>query len=176
MKIIGLAGRKRSGKDTVFDMLSERPGCDVRRLAFADVVKQEVAVACGVGLSFIEAHKDTFRPILQWWGTEFKRELVRRDYWLEKVSCKLDELQRSEGSDNLTVVITDCRFPDEVELVRARKGFMALVKRHADGERNPDGHESETDLDESCFDAVIPNRGNLEELRKNVGIFADVVM
>ena len=59
MKIIGLAGKKRSGKDTIYnvaaDLLEGRTG----RVGFADAVKHEVSEATGFRMDFIEEHKKT---------------------------------------------------------------------------------------------------------------------
>ncbi len=63
------------------------------------------------------------------------------------------------------VVFTDCRFPNECELVRKLGGRMWRVER---GERLPEQHPSETALDNWKFDRVLHNNGTLEEHHKAV--------
>ena len=88
MRLIGLMGRKLSGKDTFCQYLqtsARGQGVQVVRLAFGNLLKGEVAKACGVTVEEIDADKAAFRPILQWWGTDFRRQRYGEDYWVSQV-------------------------------------------------------------------------------------------
>ena len=63
MQIIGLSGTKRSGKDTVCRLMQEitRKG-RLKREAFADNLKQEVADMLRVKVEMIEQDKERFSP------------------------------------------------------------------------------------------------------------------
>ena len=58
-------------------------------------------------------------------------------------------------------VITDMRFPNELEAIKNRDGISIRVNR---GPQNSKGHESETALDSSIFDYTIDNNSTIEDL------------
>ena len=90
--LIGISGKKRSGKDTVGAMVVEwlrEHGFDAAQVAFADQLKEEVAEATGVNRRMQEMDKERWRPILQWWGVEFRRHYFGQDYWVRKMMEKL---------------------------------------------------------------------------------------
>ena len=66
--IIGISGKKRSGKDTIFKLIKELNGILPLRAAFGDQIKEEVADITGVDVDHIEENKEHFRQMLQWWG------------------------------------------------------------------------------------------------------------
>ena len=106
MLVVGIAGKKRHGKDAVAEMLTKRAGADgiiaIRR-AFADSLKEEcammMATTLGMGMlptPMIDNYyrilaemndgdtKEKYRLLLQWWGTEFKRQMVKDSYWIDQ--------------------------------------------------------------------------------------------
>jgi len=160
MHIIGLTGRKRSGKDTVARFIMDMVP-DSERLAFADPLKEEVAAACGVSVAYIEAHKENFRLILQGWGTDFRRELSDPEHWIKQMRR---EIAIAVACDTPLAVVTDVRFPDEAEALRRLGAVIIRVVRPAT--RNGDHHPSETNTDEMEVDAEILNDSGLEELQE----------
>jgi len=143
MKLFGLTGKMHAGKDTFFNYVQARDA-GVTRVAFGDALKAEVAAACGVSVPYINEHKDVFRPILQWWGTDFRRRLHGENYWIQRVADTLAGLPAAA-----VVFITDVRFPDEAAFVRSRGGQVIKLLRPAlerdDSPRH--GHDSETKLE-----------------------------
>ena len=112
--LIGISGKKRSGKDTVGAMVVEwlnEHGFDAAQVAFADQLKEEVAKATGVNRRMQEMDKERWRPILQWWGVEFRRHYFGQDYWVSKMTQKLLAM------DEDVAVVTDVRFRDEACLL-----------------------------------------------------------
>ena len=170
MKLIGLAGQKRCGKDTVYSMLAELMPFAVIRLAFADDLKREVAQACGVTISFIESHKENFRLILQGWGTEFRREIHGRKYWVHRMERSIHRVQSASKDPRLTVVITDVRFRNEAEMVKGFGGSVVNVSRPY--LQSSDNHASENDLAGYKFDSTISNSGSLDDLKAQVESFS----
>lgn len=162
--IVGVSGRKRTGKDTACERFVEfgsYMGLMVRRFAFADALKEEVAKACGVTVEFIEEHKAEFRPILQWWGTDFRRRFFGDDYWIRRMEQKL------EDTECCVAIVTDVRFPNEAEAIQAWGGVLLRVNRKAvyDG----DAHASEAALDGwDRWDDVIHNDESLDEYAINL--------
>ena len=126
MVVIGVTGKKLSGKDEVYIALRQCHA-GVARVAFADPLKRELALACGVDREFIERHKAQFRLGLQWWGTEFRRGFYGEDYWLCRADQRMAELDSQSAP---IVVVTDVRFPDEAEFLRKRwRGVIWRVVR-----------------------------------------------
>jgi len=161
--LIGISGKKRSGKDTVGAMVVEwlnEHGFDAAQVAFADQLKEEVAKATGVNRRMQEMDKERWRPILQWWGVEFRRHYFGQDYWVSKMTQKLLAM------DEDLAVVTDVRFRDEADFIRDSGGFVVRVERETGLQ---DGHSSETDLDGySEFQATLSNDGTLDDLEEKV--------
>lgn len=164
LTIIGLSGKKQCGKDTVYDISHEQFHLGtVFKLAFADGVKEEVAQACGVTVQYMEANKDIFRRIYQWWGTDFRRNLYGQDYWIKYLANKM------RGSEKYYehLFITDVRFRNEADWIKSQGGKLVRIQRAQDGAC--DGHQSESDLDNyKEWDYVIENSSSLEHLKIEV--------
>ncbi|MFJ2907807.1 hypothetical protein [Streptomyces sp. NPDC087212] len=87
------------------------------------------------------------------------------DFWLRLALDKVAVADRW----NLPVVLTDCRYPNEADALRAA-GFV-LVRVERPGLPGPAGgdepeHISETALDDYPADAVLTNAGTLAELHQ----------
>lgn len=158
--VIGLCGKKRSGKDTVHQILKDKFKC-VRRIAFADALKQELAEALKLPVGFIEERKDVFRLGLQWYGSEYRRGLYGDNYWIDKAR---EVYNRSLDWQPDIVVFTDCRFPNEVALIKELGGLLWRVNRPGAGDPR-DQHVSETALDRTLSDREIENEGTLSQLK-----------
>ena len=171
IRLIGIVGRKRSGKDTLFSYLRQLlkvKHLNAYRFAFADELKREVSKATGVPLHLIEQHKDQFRPILQWWGTDFRRQYCMEDYWLPAFQAVFD----STGS-NTFVIVTDVRFQNEADLIKKNGGILVGIERRPAWQRNrwfsilcggQDNHLSEAESDRIQVDHFIDNSGGPDEL------------
>ena len=170
LRIIGLSGRMGSGKDEVYKTATKLVGSEpIQRIAFGDMVKQEVADLLGLSVTYVETRKKFFRPLLQWWGTEYRRALYGREYWLNKMRDRL-------GSDLVQgwVFITDVRFENEAKLISDLGGFMVRIERpgYCMCEKTKD-HCSETDLDFYDFDHTIRNDGEVKDLKPEVEAMID---
>lgn len=194
--VFGFGHRARHGKDTVAKMIKEERGAqyDIRIYSFAAELKDEVnqnALASGgmknlfgpdmvytqTNGNFVslpnwvqyEENPDMSDPLcplgkqrtlLQWWGTEFRRS-ADPDYWVNKLAKRLAQ-DKPE-----IALITDTRFPNEVNFVRQ---YGDVIKVHRSSlPILPGGHPSEEALAhmKDCdWDAVIYNDGSLEDLKK----------
>ena len=157
--LIGISGKKLSGKDALCTALRNQWGDKSQRIAFADALKQEVSIACNVSRSFIEQHKAQFRPMLQWWGTDFKRHFHGDDYWVQQTLAQLVE----EYSNGLELaVIPDVRFKSEAATIKELGGMLVRIARST---QLIDNHISETDLDDyKHFDYIVINNGTINDL------------
>ncbi|MER5260433.1 hypothetical protein [Streptomyces sp. NPDC002855] len=174
---IALIGRARTGKDTVAARLVGRFA--YTRVAIADPLKDtalslDPIVAyepSGYGplptrLSAVvkrygwEAAKDRFpevRRTLQRAG-QGVRELDP-DFWLGMALDKVSVADRW----NLPVVITDCRYGNEADALRARGFKMVQIIRPGYSD-TPATHDSESALDGYPADATLANIGTAADL------------
>lgn len=138
--IIGFAGKKQSGKDYALKILQQLyPSTDFIRISFADAVKQEIAFACSTTVNNIELNKEKFRPILQWWGTDFRRNMVDKDYWTKQWLKKVNYIM--DKHPYKIIVATDIRFQNELDVIHSLGGKVYLI---TDSTRiKGDKHESE---------------------------------
>lgn len=173
--LIGLMGRKRSGKDTFAERLIVAHG--YKRFAFADNVRQaaldlnpivyaqphdEYGEVDYTRLSDVvralgwEAAKELeeVRRTLQNFGTESIRRLDPH-FWVRTV---MEAVDAHEGP----AVITDLRFPNEYHAVAARGGYPTRIKRP--GLPETDLHISETALDDHVPALVYVNSGSIGDL------------
>ncbi|WP_369933913.1 adenylate kinase [Xanthomonas tesorieronis] len=168
MKIIGIAGKAGSGKDTLAGYLVANHG--FVRVALADPLRRFVSDITGLSMDELTAGPMKEAP-LQWLGgtsprrlmqtvgTEWGRDMIDRDLWL-KVARRRIEAADAAGATG--VVIPDIRFENEAMLVRGMGGEVVVVER-------PDvaavtTHSSERPLASGCVDSVIPNDGSLRDL------------
>jgi len=140
--IIGVCGLIGSGKDTVADYLVNFH--EFRRESFADSLKDSVAAVFGWDRTMLEGRTKesrewreqvdkwwadrlamptlTPRWVLQYWGTEVCRKTFHDDIWIASLENKL-----RQSKDN--IVISDCRFPNEIKTIKQAGGKMILVSR-----------------------------------------------
>jgi hypothetical protein len=194
--IIGICGFIGSGKDTVADYLQNFH--EFRRESFASTLKDAVSSVFGWDRTLLEGRTKearewreqidawwaerldmptlTPRWVLQYWGTEVCRKGFHDDIWIASLENKL-------RSSKDSVVISDCRFPNEIDSIRNAGGKIVWVKR---GEL-PDWydtaiqanrghnwaiqdlkmqkiHASETAWVGTEFDHVIDNNGSIDQL------------
>lgn len=184
--LVGLSGYARSGKDTAAQALIE---LGYERRAFADKLKDLTAYLDPIVAGYIvpgcdccggdeivferlsedlahgwESAKRTpeVRELLQRLGVG-AREILGDSVW---VDAALDGLPDSTK----LVVVTDVRFPNEANAIRAIGGVVYRVERA--GVVAVNGHISETALDGYSFDGIIENNGTIEQLHATVRAFA----
>jgi len=171
--IIGLVGRRGSGKDTFAKVaeaavMGSLDPFSVVTLALGGFVKLEVAKLVGHSTAWVEEHKEQLRPLLQAWGTEFRRNLCDEDYWL----TQLDESIGFNAPKDSILIITDVRFENEFDYIRARGGVIVRVENPRLVHDDPvDYHPSETWCDTCRPDAVFVNDAPMayaESMRKGV--------
>ena len=200
--IIGVCGFIGSGKDTVADYLVNFH--EFRRESFANTLKDAVAAVFGWDRTMLEGRTKTAREwreqvdpwwaqrlnmpnltprwVLQYWGTEVCRRGFHDDIWIASLENKL-----RNSSDN--IVISDCRFPNEIASIRSAGGRIVWIKRGELPEwydaavhvnRGPNGnmmwsssktklesigiHASETAWVGTKFDAELDNNGSIDDL------------
>ena len=189
--ILGINGKIGSGKDTVgkiiqhltsewedeefqdTDMLDVRSNWKIKK--FAGKLKQIASILTGIPVENFEDQEFkkldmspewgmTYREFLQKLGTEAMREGLHTNVWVNALMA--DYITESFRSDKKTNwIITDVRFPNEMEAIAEKGGITIRVVRPGTvvGE-----HPSETSLYSAEFDYTIVNDSTIEELVKKV--------
>jgi len=189
MKIIGIHGPSRSGKDTIYQILVEEfSTIKFQRQGFADALKVSAALALGLrGPDDHDAEliakmdrikesgqvKSPFgmisgRQFLQNYGTEAHRNMFGKDFWVDAVipDPSFPKLMASGVIRNADVlVIPDVRYQNEVTRIVQSGGEIWKVRRDTQDDKT--GHISEQELDAN-WDLVIDNNGTRDELRGTV--------
>lgn len=171
-RLIAFHGKKKSGKTFCCSLLRELLGAEnIVEINFADALKQEIATGAEIPLEYIEKNKDNFRLILQGWGTDFRRKLCDKDYWVKR----WEETFCIAINQSATTIIVACdvRFPNELEIIHTLGGLVINVVAVNAPIAIADTHESEKPLD-GC-DWVLKNdflnarvtKGQLRYLTQN---------
>ena len=124
--------------------------------------------------------KMTYREFLQKLGTEAMRDGLHTNVWVNALfadyKAKWVPTGDSVAEEDVSLekeypnwIITDMRFPNELEAVEEREGITIRVTRPVKKSKNtPRLHPSETALDKAEFDYEIINDGSIEDLIKKV--------
>jgi hypothetical protein len=172
--LIGLSGYARSGKDTVADHLINE--FNFSKYSFAAPMKEAMYIlnpkvaydyedidyrhaVDTYGIDEAKVKYPEIRRLLQVFGTEVGRSMFGEDFWVEIALGKIKSFHS---------VISDVRFPNEAEAIRAKGGVVWRVNRP--GIKPITDHPSEIALDDYPFDLTLFNDSNVEELYKKVEI------
>ena len=157
MKLYGLSGRKRSGKDTVASILADADPENVYLLGFADDLKAQCSMIFGIPLPHFyddnkkdaktEKYPDRSpRDLAKWLGAVMRQ--FSDSFWLDRVSDKIAKIR--ERNENAIVVITDVRYLNEAIWVNKMDGELVYINAE---ERL--GPNQDTDASETSFAGII---------------------
>lgn len=171
-QVLGIAGRKQSGKTTLAKALEERGWV---RISFADEVKELALVldpwvashyaippdrlsdvVHETGWDSAKREYPEVRRILQVVGTEIGRA-IDPQIWVNKLANRIYRLPA-----DAKVVIDDVRFINECNFIRHTLG--GFVVRLADGDQD-DSHQSEAEVDRLDPTLEVPAYGDWSEER-----------
>ena len=203
MKVVGVVGFINSGKGTVGDILVNEFGYD--QDSWANSLKDATASVFGWDRELLEGvtnesrawreERDewwsdrlkmdiTPRWVLQYVGTDVFRNTFHTEIWVAS-------LENRVRNSNSNIVITDCRFFNEVDAIRNIGGTVIRVRRGNEphwwhlGESANLGnavikqnainelaklkvHASEYSWIGAKFDVVIENDGTLDNLKETI--------
>lgn len=161
-KVIGIAGRARTGKDTCADFLAGY--LDGYRYGFADPLKA-MLVPLGIDMTDpywtenkereIPLFERSVRYMMQTLGTEWGRQLIHPDIWVRVAEVELG--LRGDG-----MIISDVRFDNEAEFIRRAGGTVIHLTRP--DAPTVEAHASEAGIKQSPRDKYIINDGTVDEL------------
>lgn len=154
--LIGLCGKKGSGKTYIANHMHQEYGANICR--FADTLKSMMKV---MGLSDREINGDlkevpckilsgkTPRYAQQTLGTEWGRDLIDENIW---VNIGINKALQYDG----IAIFDDVRFPNEIKAIHENGGVVAWVERDSiyNGE---DQHASEVSVSPADCDIFLDN-------------------
>lgn len=175
--LIGIAGKARSGKDSVGWYFKER--YKFQTYAFADPLKKAASEMFGVPLSsfydgilkeiVIEEWGFSPRQMIQRLGTEGGRQLFRKDIWTKRAEIEWNNVQRITIDNCRGLVVTDIRFENEAEMIRKNGGLVIHIQR--DDAQKINSHESENGVEFNPSDVIISNNDTIHDLYRRVDDF-----
>lgn len=166
--IIGFCGLIGSGKTTAAKFLVEN--LNYKRIRFAGPLK-DMAYAFGLSLEQVDGSEKeipceilggkTPRLFMQLLGTEFGRNMIDKDIWINAWVNAVKKVPVGVG-----VVVDDCRFPNEATIIRQMSPKARICRIIRDISPTKQGHISE--LQAFQADNVIENNGTIDELYQKV--------
>lgn len=168
-RLIGIAGKARSGKDTVAGQLVGM--YHYTRYSFADPIRTAAKDILMIDEEWIEKGgkelevpwaKVSYREFAQKMGTEFVREMIHQDFWLLRAEKFISECL----NDN--IVIPDVRFENEAAFIREQGGTVWHIERSDVESVRCHVSESGVDIRLDLGDGLLMNNGSLQELRAKV--------
>jgi dephospho-CoA kinase len=174
-KIIGICGKRRSGKDTVANYICSQYNFENKKIA--DDLKSIIKILFGFSDVQLENNeKDIIDPLwnitprqsMQFIGTEIMQyklqELlpnIDRNFWIKSF------INKNIINDNLPkkIVISDLRFLHEYKNLKSYNILIIRIEKDNNNNNlNIDEHISETEHIEIPADIIIKNNGSLEDL------------
>lgn len=141
-KLIAINGTIGSGKDTFSQVFID---AGFHRVSFAETLKDAVSVIFGWDREMLEGSTEESRKIrempdpywsakmdrpvtprwvLQNFGTDVCRRYFHDNIWVFSAENKIRNI------DTDKVIITDCRFPNEIKMIRENNGIIIEVQRN----------------------------------------------
>lgn len=202
INVVLISGKKQSGKDASASVLIEEFG--FKKISFASHLKRISSSITpfftGVKININDFEDNdfkmkvmencgiTYRQFLQYFGTEFVRKYIDKDFW---VKCAVKDIEvLCNVSNNRNFVITDVRFDNEILTFensiksifpnvtiwkyRVERRKSNIIKKVIDHFTE---HESETGLDfYSEWNGIINNTGTIEELKNSIRYVAKDIL
>lgn len=164
--LIGIIGKKESGKDTLGDYLVNN--YQYQKYSFALPLKKVCKELFLLDDEQLINHtlKETIdtrwglspRQMLQKVGTDLIRNNINENFWILHF-----KFWYNNNKNN--IVITDCRFQNEVNIIKELGGIVIKLNRNTE---RIDTHISE-DIDKlTGFDYTLDNNSTKEQLYKSI--------
>lgn len=189
MLVIGLCSNQpQSGKSTVAgiicDYFNKKSQSGKRNkndrvvvLAFADPIKKTIDMLLEMrGIDPMDYETDdmilelnvTYRELCQTLGTEWGRCYLGKTFWTDIVRNNIYDIYADKETGYLDcdcIVVSDVRFPEEVQLIRELDGILVRIDRDSEIESD---HESEQYIRTIQPDYIIDNNCPYGELQRKV--------
>lgn len=200
--IIALSGWKQSGKDSSADYIIKNYG--FHKISLAGALKHNTSVEYGIPPEYfhdnelkesqikqmpaseeaVELYKDllyldtdnnyywTPRALLIHEGRS--KRLVDKDYW---VRALFTSIFAADQAGQELFVLSDLRFPSEVEAFKKYyPEYDFIIIRVDRFDSPPNNDDTERSLDNYNFDYVLKNKGDINELAKNLNVIMGCIL
>ena len=169
LSIILVSGKAESGKDSFYEIArSESTNHLVERVSFADEVKR---IARMIGW---DGNKDQ-RGITFLQNLSYSARVYDEEIWIRKVDSYIaGKYLRDSYKDNQLVIITDCRYANQISYFRVKYSnvFTVRINRPEHKSKLTEKHlmhASETDLDVFAdWNYVIANDRDFDKFKLRV--------
>jgi len=177
MVIIGLIGKKNSGKDTFADQLCSI--YDFEKYSFAKPLKKvcrelflldEKQVNDPILKEKIDIRwNKSPRQLLQLIGTDIVRKYIDENFWIKHFNFYIDK------NEHKNIIVSDVRFINELNEIKNKNGILIKINRNEINKNLNDNHISETELDNyNEYDFIINNNFNsLDEYVNHINYFIE---
>ena len=173
--IIAGSGKKGVGKSLLGNPNLTQRG--FKLINFADILKHKVRADFGLTPEHTDGNLKevpcakinnmTPRQLMIDVGQLYRKYSFEGNYWLKAAFDKIDIM----APDQL-VYIGDCRFKNEANYIRGKGGVIVRLERSQSlNIYTPSDDQSECDLDDYDFDAVLPAEKN--KTPQDLEVFAD---
>ena len=167
---VSFIGGFHSGKTSTAALLGghfKSLGFEHCHLSFAGPLREEIADALAtpnyprstILREMSDEHlKARWRHIMQFWGTEVRRQMFDADYWVHKMLIVMQDFEEDHGGGDILFTTDDCRFGNE-RAALVDKGFKFVrLSRGGDLDRatRHDVHASEQEWRHWKPDLNIP--------------------
>lgn len=164
MLLFGIAGKARSGKDTVAKYLED--SYRFHRMSFAGPLK--LATHCMFDIEHVPDSEKEAEA--RFWGVsprqmyqgvgDAMKDKFGRDFWVKRWQKEYSELAHI-----VDIVVSDVRFEEEAQTIRACGGHIIHLARPGAGLAGAEGlHNSEAGVEYDESDYVIHNEGSKDDL------------
>ena len=184
MVLIGLLGRKSSGKDTFADHCCLRYGFNKK--SFATPLKNITQILFGFNNLQLYGEKKeeiderwgiTPRKALQFVGTDLVRKQmdklipnIGQDFWLKhfEINYRRECNGVCDGNSNVHTIVSDIRYQNEADLIHKLGGVVIKISRRV-ANNSEDEHISEAGIDDILnYDIFIENNESLEKYYSDI--------
>jgi hypothetical protein len=161
------AGELKKGAYKDFKRLSNQLISEYERLRdkydeIAPELKDDIAWMDVNESQFYEDKTLLTRALLQIYGTDIFCNRIDEDYWAKQV------MQHIEAATEQFIIITDTRFPNELQLLQNNHNFRTIGIRIERDTGIECDHPSETSFDNFLeWDFIVDNNGSLKDLKES---------
>jgi hypothetical protein len=164
--IIALTGAKGVGKTSIAKQIASRDSESRCILSFADPLRRMMAQLIPMDAMTDPAQKEqpvewlggkSPRQLLQSLGTDWGRDMVSATIWIDAMRKLIAE--QTFG----TIIIDDCRFENEAQMVQDMGGFVILL--HREGVNYTHEHVSEVPI---TFTNMLIDAGDIKSAADDI--------
>lgn len=176
MKVIAFTGKMGSGKSTALEFLSGSKLFDNRTLFYVKFAEPlyDIQEYIYGRIAHVYRRPEPLvkdRKLLQWLGTDWGRNTVSENLWIDIWKNEVETLLRR--FPRALILTDDCRFDNEAEAIRKMDGIVIHVAGlRADSPLDDavSNHVSELGLELDSIDHYVWNNGTVEEFHESLRV------